>query len=310
MSGEDHIEGVDNELLNDIGDMLDKAHGEPDPDDEALSDLDENDPADAPDEGDDYEDEVEDQDEELDASDEDESDEQDDGTDDESDLAAELRALREELAELKQGRQEKEPVSEKKEAPSVGAFDLSGEQIEKLRKEHGPIVDALILPMAKQLNAAAEAINGFQNAQTEAQKAQQVAQDQQNYTWAQSELDKLAEQFPKLGNSKKLSYDPDGLPNMKDKGHQVRADIFNRADALYRTGVCNTFQEAFDDAIGWYKGKHGEKEVTRKVVKDLNSRKKKISGRPTSKKTKKAKLTGDAAKLAIMEEAYKEAGLE
>lgn len=310
--------GDEQSIIDDLGDMLDNAKGDNinEPENEELSDLDENDQTDNDDEivdedVDDQDEDVDDQDEEVDDSDEDDSDSQEGSTDteDQEILLAELEALKNEVAELKSSQNEDED-SIRQQATKLQRFELDEKSVSKLRENHGEIVDGLVLPLAKQLNTAMEALNDLQQAQEKGEQERIAKVEMENFRWSSKEMDKLAATFPQLGQADKLHYLPDGSPNPKDKGHQLRAAVYERADALYRAGLADSFQDAFQDAVFWLKGTRAEKDVKRDIVKGLNKRKKRISGRPSGKRTKKKRLTGEAAKLQMMDEVYKEAGID
>jgi len=235
--------------------------------------------------------EDDDQDEEVEDQDQDDSgatDGDDQGMVNE--LLAEIRALRDEVSKLKGEKPEDTP--ELRADPELTPLQLDEQGLAALREKHGEVIDSLVLPLANQLNAAIESINSIKTQQQEAVVAQQQEMEIQQYLWATKEMDKLSEKFPSLGKTDELPVLPDGTPNMADPRNQARANIYERA------------------VVAWYKGQKAEVEVKRQVVKELNGRKKRFTGRPTKKKTKDRKLSGDALKEKVISDAFKNAGIE
>ena len=89
---------------------------------------------------------------------------------------------------------------------------------------------------------------------------------------------------------------------------RFRADLWDRAKfAKMVLGKSN--KEAVEDALVYAKGKMSEADITKKIAKDLNKRKKKMLNRPLKRNTQKQFKTKDERILHIMDESYKEAGL-
>jgi len=63
--------------------------------------------------------------------------------------------------------------------------------------------------------------------------------------------------------------------------------------------------KSLQNAERWYKGEHAEKSLERKIVKGLNSRRKKFSPRPTAKKTKETFVSREDEGEALVRKAYK-----
>ena len=104
-------------------------------------------------------------------------------------------------------------------------------------------------------------------------------------------LDGASKDFPVFGTW-------DSMPKFKSGSRQgqavptsqefkARAEVYEEAVSRLESGRSRTFEDAMDDALAWYRGKYGQKEMERKVVRNLKNQEKKLSGARTGKETKK-----------------------
>ncbi len=187
---------------------------------------------------------------------------------------------------------------------------LTEEQLAAIAKDNPQMAEVI-----KTLNAQVGLLTNSLNTVAEADKtrAQESAQRQQvtNFRSANKKLDAISEDFPILGTYDKLPQ-RDNKPDMRNPAVKQRADIWDYATKLYDGGVSATFDDALDDAISLYRAKNADNLAMRKVSSELRGRAKKITNRPTSKKTKKKEHTPgtESYKINIVKEAFKEAGVK
>ena len=102
-------------------------------------------------------------------------------------------------------------------------------------------------------------------------------------------FDEAFKEFPVFGETSKLPKFPSGklagqlVPT--NPAVKARMEVLKYADAFMKTGA--NIDNAMDDALATYKGKHLTKEMERKLVKDLKGHESKLSGARTGKETTK-----------------------
>mgnify|MGYP001571359994 CR=1 FL=1 len=102
-------------------------------------------------------------------------------------------------------------------------------------------------------------------------------------------FDEAFKEFPVFGETSKLPKFPSGklagqlVPT--NPAVKARMEVLKYADAFMKMGA--NIDNAMDDALATYKGKHLTKEMERKLVKDLKGRESKLSGARTGKETTK-----------------------
>jgi len=86
-------------------------------------------------------------------------------------------------------------------------------------------------------------------------------------------LDKLSAELPVVGNSSKLA----------PEQWQTRKMIWDKAETLRRGEPQLKFEDSIEDAVAWYKGKHGEKFMKQIMITKLKAREPHLSYPPTHK---------------------------
>ncbi len=188
-------------------------------------------------------------------------------------------------------------------------FDLS--KLDELRKTDSNAAD-LLETMISQVKTLTTSLN---TVTAEEQERKEKAENEalvKNFRHANSQMDELSKDFPVFGLEKDLPKLSDGAFDSRNGAVRERAVVWNNAVGMYNAGLGETFEDALADALTLYKGKNGENLSMRKVVKDLNKRKKSFTARPTHKQTKKKELAEgtDEYKISIVKEAMKAAGIE
>jgi len=108
-------------------------------------------------------------------------------------------------------------------------------------------------------------------------------------TTANDAFDKASKEFPVFGETKDLPVFPAGP--MKGRvvpagpAYKARAEVFEVANALVKAG--RSLDDAMTDAIAWYRGRHGQQQVQRNLIKSLQDKEQKLSGMRTGKEIKR-----------------------
>lgn len=102
-------------------------------------------------------------------------------------------------------------------------------------------------------------------------------------------FDEAFKEFPVFGETSKLPKFPSGklagqlVPT--NPAVKARMEVLKYADAFMKMGA--NIDNAMDDALATYKGKHLTKDMERKLVRDLKGHESKLSGARTGKETTK-----------------------
>jgi outer membrane murein-binding lipoprotein Lpp len=192
---------------------------------------------------------------------------------------------------------------------NVQTTGLTEEQILEIEKDN-PQMAAVV----RALNSQVSQLSSSLNTVAEAEKSRDLKAAQNahiaNFRSANKKLDEISEDFPILGQYKKLPQ-RDNKPDMRNSAVKQRAGIWDYAVKLHEGGVAATFEDAMDDSIALYKAKNAKNLAMREVSKELRGKAKKFTNRPTSKKTKKKEPTPgtDAHKISVVRGAMKDAGV-
>ena len=110
-----------------------------------------------------------------------------------------------------------------------------------------------------------------------------------NFDFAMKKIDGLSKEFPILGKMEELpKFESGALKGQIIPTHpavKARMELVSYADAFIGRG--QTIEDAMDNAIATYKGKHLTKELERNLIKDLKNHETNLSGPRTSKVTRK-----------------------
>ncbi|KKL16692.1 hypothetical protein LCGC14_2493010, partial [marine sediment metagenome] len=127
-----------------------------------------------------------------------------------------------------------------------------------------------------------------------------------NTSIANDMFDKLDSE--KFGKTQDIKIDANGFFDRKDQKVKVRKEVLGVAEIFADRGM--SWETAMQEALAWSKGKSSDKKARAGLVKDLNSRKKKFTARPTHKHTKKTFATKDEEAESTMSEIYEKAGIQ
>ena len=130
---------------------------------------------------------------------------------------------------------------------------------------------------------------------------------------ADSFFDRVSEKLPVFGKTEELMRFP---PGHKNEGQVIpfgdafraRNDVWQAAHLFNAAGY--SWTESLTEALDWYKGKHLEKDIQDRVVKDLKKNETRLSAKRTSTSVRKTPQTEEEFKQRIIEEAKRRAGIE
>lgn len=186
--------------------------------------------------------------------------------------------LRELLPSLLEEEEEIEDIAEEP------AEQKEVEKDEDLEKLVSSLEDKVLEKLMSKLGQKFESLEDFQAEQASRQKVN-------DFETANKILDEASKDFPVFGEFEKMPRFTAGtrkgvlVPTSQE--FKARSEVYDEAIYRLQSGRSNSLQDAMDDALAWYRGKHGQKEVERKVVRNLKKQEQKLSGARTGKETKK-----------------------
>ena len=199
-----------------------------------------------------------------------------------------------------------EKPAAKKEQEEVKGLDkvtLDEAALSKMKETYGDdVVNEVILPLTKSLNLVIDQSNTLRSSVSGVEKTNSDAVFMREYNEANVVFDELSKTFEVFGKTEELPALPDGRPNPESAAVQARSQVYDVAQAFKASGM--DWTKSLQNAERWYKGEHAEKSLERKIVKDLNSRKKQFSARPTSKKTKEVHVSREDEGVALVRKAF------
>ncbi len=226
-------------------------------------------------------------------------------------IVKDIEALMERRSVEKSSEDDDSQTSEKKIEKVETVGQVTEEQLEALEKEN-PAMAAIV----KSLNSKVGELSTALSSVTEDEKIRaEKAENQEHYSnfcETNKVLDGLEKDFPIFGTYDKLPKNADEVPDDRHRSVRERAILWGKANKLHTSGVFDSFKESLDAAITLYQGKNGENLAMRKVAKDLRSRSKQITSRPsrTKTKTKTPKPGTDAHMEKVVGDALAKAGVQ
>jgi len=207
-----------------------------------------------------------------------------------------------------QGQKSEEKSAESSDdVKGVEELKLSDEELRKLKREYGEAPAKVIAALTEKLNSTIKELNEVKQNVHGVTKAEQEREIMTRLEAANRAFDDAAEVFPILGKTSEL-LTTDGKYDMSHPSIKARDEIFNVALSFERMGY--SFEQAMDEALNWYAGKEGTKQIEEQVVKKLNARKKQFTARPTRKHTERKFASEDERIYHTMGEFYEKFGIK
>jgi len=184
---------------------------------------------------------------------------------------------------------------------------------EEIKEELKPFIEQIQKAYEEKLKESLVPLEDVKSrlVQQEAEKAYREAYDNQCY--ADELFDAISKDFPVFGQTKELMVYPEDHPKAGElvpmgQTYKARATVYDKA-VSYQDKLGLSWKDAMDEAVSWYKGKYGEQEVQKKVVKNLKKNEKRLSPKRTSKETTQVFASEHEMKLAAIAEAKRKAGI-
>ena len=196
---------------------------------------------------------------------------------------------------------EVKPVDKKKESPST---DTKGDT-----KSQEDLLKAAKDEIRKEFQGE---IDNLKEKLGEVDKTREAQRNQDTLLTVNTAFDEAGKQFEVFGKTEDLPVFPAGpkkgqyvptSPQMK-----ARSEVWVKASAFINAGM--SAQEAMEDALTWYKGKHLEKDVKRGLIKDLKRNEQKLSAKRSSKETAPVYEDEDERRVAFIRKEAERLGIK
>jgi len=178
--------------------------------------------------------------------------------------------------------EDEEEVEDIAEEPAKD--EKTPEKTEDLEALKSSMKEELLKEVLQELGPKFETLDEFKDEQY----SRQVTSD---FETANKILDGASKDLPVFGEFEKMPKFTTGsrkgqlVPTSAE--FKARAEVFQLAVDLIEAGRSSDMHSAMDDALAWYRGKYGQKETERKVIRNLKAQEKKLSGARTGKETKR-----------------------
>lgn len=223
-------------------------------------------------------------------------------------IVEDIKALLERGNVDKSSADDDSPASKKIEKVEIEGA-ITEEQLVTLEKDN-PTVAAIVRNLNTSVEKLSTALNSVTEDESKRVKKAEEKEHYRNFCSVNKKLDGLSKDFPVLGMYDKLPVDANGVPDDRNRSVMIRTKIWGEANALYNTGIFGSFEESLEKAVVLYQGKNSENLAMRKVAKELRSREKGITSRPSKNKTKQTqpKPGSDEHKEKVISDALAKSG--
>ena len=182
--------------------------------------------------------------------------------------------------------------ADKSSAPDKESDDKFEQFKEELRKEY----DEKFSNVEK----------GLRQAETE-REAQAIIEVERKANEIFDEMNKDYEVFGKTDDLPKF---PNGEFIKSSPAFKARSDVYDVAMMFLQSGKSQDMTDAMKSAISWYKGKTLEKDIERKLIKNLKKGEKRLSARRTAKDVAKTYDHPDDEKADIVKGIARKVGVD
>lgn len=111
-----------------------------------------------------------------------------------------------------------------------------------------------------------------------------------------------------LGKTKDIPKYPDGTYNLSNPMVKERGKIWDIAQQFYANG--GTFEGAVNNALQWYRGSDANKEMKRKVIKDLKEQEERVMPKRQEAKVETEYASEEERKAAVINDAIRKYNVE
>jgi hypothetical protein len=199
-------------------------------------------------------------------------------------------------AELKLERTE-EPIkeelfSEEELSKYAEAFDVDKDTLKGM-------LTTMTKPLAENLNNVSSELETIKGSLGKKEEFEHIKEEARNVEVANTIFDKS--EISSLGETKDIAKYPDGSYVINDPIFQERSKVWDVAKAFHASG--GTFEQAMKNAMQWYKGSSAEKDVKRKVIKDLKEREERVMPKRTEQQGVETYASEEDRKAALINDA-------
>jgi len=161
------------------------------------------------------------------------------------------------------------------------------------------IADKMTGPLADRLNTVSSELESMKGSLGKKDEQEQQTEFIRNMDVANRVFD--SSNISSLGITKDIPKYPDGSLVINDPTFQERNKIWDVANTFYATG--GTFEHAVENAMQWYRGTSAEKDVKRKVIKDLKEQEERVMPKRTEQHGVETYASEEDRRAALIEAA-------
>lgn len=161
---------------------------------------------------------------------------------------------------------------------------ISDEVLAKLseEEENQPIIDQVVKPLLAQVKELRNSLKGVQTDQQGMNAEKQNKELKRDYDRANNVFDSHAKEYGILGSTEKLKRLSDGTLDVRDPAVKVRREVFSRAMSMRKVNPSVSMDEAMEDAMFWFRGKYGQDQMEKNLLKKIKTTSKKVSPKTRS----------------------------
>lgn len=208
----------------------------------------------------------------------------------------------------KEDKHRQEKVVKGGEDTQLSDPELSDEAIVKLREKVGDDVADLLVNVKKNNEILREKLGEVDKFTEATKKTAEQQTENRRFELASELFDNNVEAFPEFGKTADLPLNSAGVIDANSSQMKERDAVY-RVARMFQIQNGGTFSAAMNEALSWHSGRTSSVNTQRRIVKDLNSRKKRFSPKPSSRKMVKVYKNKEAKGAAIVSEAKKAAGI-
>lgn len=168
------------------------------------------------------------------------------------------------------------------------------------------LIEKVISPLAKRVADTSSKSTEFSEELSKREQDDALKEELRNVEVANSVFDKS--DISALGKTEDIPRLPDGAFVPNDPVFRERSKIWDVAQMFYAKG--GTFKDSMKNAIQWYKGENVEKDVKKKVIKDLKNQEERVMPKRNESKVEKTYATEEERKAAIINDAVSKYNIE
>jgi hypothetical protein len=181
------------------------------------------------------------------------------------------------------------------------------QEAKKTEVEQKPVVPDSLKPILEQNEARRKKLDELEKRLGSVQENREMEEHRARLDATNKFFDKASDKFAVFGKTETLPRFPNGDYVPTSVAMKARSEVWKASKAFENMGL-NT-EQALEEALTWYKGKHMEKDVHEKVLKEFKRNEKRLSPKRTAKETVVKYENESEEKSAVVTEAMRRAGM-